>query len=672
MHHHLLKRAAKILFAMILVFSVDCVANIRTAVGQVNVSIPMSSDEEEAYQLASQEKFIKARTVAEKVLDQNKDSIMAHYVMALVFHNGEGDLLRALREYKKTLQLFEARYFTQNEPPQAYDLQALHLQLHRESAFLYAELDQRQNQLDVYDRIKDLYGKPWGVDASWALMKLGRYEEAIAIDRAAINGEDRFARSTAYNDLSAIEDSQHHYLGANEMGARALEFTRGKDCVILINQARNEMYFIRSEVASELVQRALKTKDNSCPTPPALDAVDPYLMRGEFQKAISAMKQARQTPITKRMRVQTEMAVRTTLSAMLMSLGFSDKAKTLMKTVINAPGRMGYNSISIEHQILTNNILYYEILKVDIERLKNKIVLYKYGHPGWLFDSEKRKEVRKMYSELDEMRREKWTATQKAIRAMLNPDNIRSLVVPYYVLSPLFYDAIVELAGRGTMRSIIKIERENITEEEINLFEPAWQSVEGYILWREGKYEKALEALSRADARFTRDQFLMTMLNYAVRGACFAEMGKYSEAYDAFRRVMRDYPVVMPQYGIRLPVTLSDSIVSALRPMAETVMALDVFEQREDSPFVIDARREGDWLVMCLNEKGGTRIACSSVIPKEYGLGDGEIAEDWMVMNQFVRTVFQTRVDLSQADLHSLDGSPIRTSAREALDGLVF
>ena len=75
---------------------------------------------------------------------------------------------------------------------------------------------------------------------------------------------------------------------------------------------------------------------------------------------------------------------------------------------------------------------------------------------------------------------------------------------------------------------------------------------------------------------------------------------------------------------------------------------------------------------MCLNEKGGTRIACSSVIPKEYGLGDGEIAEDWMVMNQFVRTVFQTRVDLSQADLHSLDGSPIRTSAREALDGLVF
>ncbi|MBQ1265379.1 MAG: hypothetical protein IIY06_01240 [Proteobacteria bacterium] len=164
MHHHLLKRAAKILFAMLLVFSVDCVANIRTAVGQVNVSIPMSSDEEEAYQLASQEKFIKARTVAEKVLEQNKDSIMAHYVMALVFHNGEGDLLRALREYKKTLQLFEARYFTQNEPPQAYDLQALHLQLLREYAFLYAELDQRQNQLDVYDRIKDLYGKPWSVD----------------------------------------------------------------------------------------------------------------------------------------------------------------------------------------------------------------------------------------------------------------------------------------------------------------------------------------------------------------------------------------------------------------------------------------------------------------------------------------------------------------------------
>ena len=672
MHRHLIKKAVGSLLALGLALVSVGTAHIGTAVGQVNISVSMNSDEEEAYVLMTQQKFIHARSAAEKALSGNPQSIVAHYVMARVFHEGEGDLLRALTSYKKTLQLFEKAYFVNNGPPDAYDLQSWHLQILKELSLVYAELDQRQNQLDVYDRIKALYGMPWGVEASWALMKLGRYEEAIAIDKAAINGEDQFSRKTAYNDLMAIEDSRRHYLGAYEAGKRAVEFTRGKDCVILVNQARSEMYFVHTQAALELVQKAMKTNNNTCPTPSALDAVEPYIMRGEFQKAISAMKKARQTPITKRMRIQTEMSIRTTLCSLLMSLGFSDKARTLMQTVIKAPGRMGYNSLSIEHQVLTNHIFYYEILKVDIARLQNEIALYRFGHPGWFFDSEQRSEVRKMYSELEQMYREKWSSTQKAIRALLNEDNLRALVVPYYVLSPLFYDAIVELSGRGTMRAIIRNERAHVTEEEIRLLEPVWNSLEGYILWREGAYAKALDMLSQADAQLTGDQFTLSVVNQAVRGAVQAALGNRQEAYEAYRRVMRDYPVIMMQYGIRLPVSLSPDMSAGLRQYAQTVSELDTFESVSDAPFVLDARRDGEWLVMCLHEKGGSRIACSSTVPKDYGLGDGETAPDWMVMNQFVRTVFQTRVDLTQADLHSLDGSPIRTSARDALEGFVF
>lgn len=672
MRHHFFKNVAQILFILVLGLAAGSVTDVGMASGQVSIAVPMDAEEEEAYVLATQQNFIKARSVAEKVLATKPDSIVAHYVMARVFHEGEGDLLRAQSQYKKTLQLFEKRYFVNGEPPSAYDLQAWHLQMLREFSFVYAELDQRENQLKVYDQIKDLYGMPWGVDASWALMKLGRFEEAIAIDNAAINGEDRFARSTAYNDLMAIEDSRHHYLGAYEAGKRAIEFTRGKDCVILINQARNEMYFTHSQAASELVQRALKTKDGSCPTPPALDAVDPYLLQGEFQKAISAMKKARQTPITKRMRVQVEMNIRVTLCGMLMSLGFSDKARTLMKTVIDAPGRMGYNSISLEQQVLTNHILYYAILNVDIERLKNDIALYNYGNSGWFFNSEKRSEVKKMYSDLDEMQRERWTSTQKAIRAMMTQDNIRSLVVPYYVYSPLFFDAIVELAGRGTLRSIIDIERNDITPEEREIFDPIWTLMESYIVWREGTPQKAIELAEQAQARFTKDQYLMTLMGHAIRGAAHKELGHTQEAYEAYRRVMREYPVIMRQYGIKLPVSISSSVTSQNREIAETVADLDAFEVAADAPFEIDVTRDSDWLMMCLNEKGGTRIACSSARAADYGLGDGEIAPDWMVMSNFVRSVFQTRVDLTQSDIHTLDGSPIRASARDALEGLVF
>ena len=647
-----------------------CIFHTADAVAQTIIT---SGQEQEAYDLVSQQKYIKARTEAEKLLERNPDSIIGNYVLGRVFHMGEGDLLRAQRMYREAIERFEAKYFKNGAVPENAELRAWHMQFLSEEAQIYAELDQRENELRVYERIRTLYDRPFGVRASWALMKLGRYEEAKAVDQSAISGSDRFARSVAYNDLTAIEDARHHYLEAYKAGKRAVEFTHEKDCVILTNQARNEMYFLRTDAALSLVTKAEKTGGDTCPEPPLLSALEPYLMRLELQKAISVMKKVRKTPISKRMRVQTEMNIRISLAELLMTLGYPDKARTLMKTVIEAPGRMGYNSLPYDQVMLAGKIFYYATIRDDIRRIEAEVSIYRAENGGWLFDSEGREIVKERVELLEELKRTRWSITQQALKSMMNPDNVTALVVPLYVyVSPIFNDALVEVAGRGTVKALIEREKASILEEESAMFKPAWDLLLGYIHWRDGRYKEALSQLNEADSVFTNAQRILKVICAGIRGAIYYETGKVQDAYNEWRQVVMDYPVLFRQYGIRLPVAIDSEMTGELREKIERVIATDAFELRADSPYIVNAQRSGEWLQLCLTEKTGRRVACSSMVPVEYGIDSGGTAPDWQVMSNFITSVFSPRVDLSQMDVHSLDGSPVRTSARQALDGFVF
>jgi len=631
-----------------------------------------SLEERDAYDLVSQENYIKARTSVENVLLENPDSIIGNYVLGRVYHMGEGDLHRAQASYKKAIKLFEEKYFEGDVATDNAELRAWHMQFLSEQAIIYAELDQREEELAVYSRIEKLYNRPMGVRASWALMKLGRYEEASKIDQAAISGSDRFARNVAYNDLTAIEDAQHHYYKAFEAGLKAVEFSHGKDCVILTNQARNEMYFMHSDSAISYVLKAEKTGGDSCPEPPLLSAVDPYLLRLEIQKAISAMKKVRKTHISKRMRVQAEMSIRTGLSELLMVLGFPDRARELMKTLIEAPGRLGYNSLSFEQVMLAERLFYYATIREDIRRIQIELDIYKGENSLWMFDSEQRKQVLDRVKTLDELKRTSWSITQQALKAMLNPENVSALLVPYYVfVSPAYYDVFVDVAGRGMTNALIDYEQSFVTEQEKEMFLPVWNYVRGYVAWRAKDYQKALELLDLADQKLSSQQKQIKVICSAIRGAILDEMGEHAKAYEAWVEPLMDYPVIFRQYNIKLPVKIDSELSGELREKAVRIAETDAFVIRENAPYVLSASRD-EWLQFCLTEVSGRRVACSSAIASEYSSETDGSVSDWEIMSNFVTAVFSPRIDLTQMDIHSLDGSAVRVSGRQALEELAF
>ncbi len=637
------------------------------------VALFSSLDEKEAYELVSQGNYIKARSVVEKILAETPESIIANYVIGRVYHMGEGDLYRAQSSYKKTIKLFEEKYFEDGKVPENAELQAWHMQLLSEQAMIYADLDQRQEELAVFDRIEQLYNRPRGVRASWALMKLGKYDEAREIDEAAIRGTDRFARNIAYNDLVAIEDAQHHYYKAYEAGLKSVEISHGKECVILTNMARGEMYFMHADAAISYVLKAEKTGGEGCPEPPLVSALGPYLSRLDIQKAISAMQKVRKTPLSKRMRIQAEMTIRTSLAELLMVLGFPDRARLLMKTIIEAPGRVGFNSLSFEQFMLAEKLFYYATIREDIRRLEIELSLYKSENSWWLFDSEQRNSVYERVKTLDELKRTQWVITQQSLKSMLKPENVSALLVPYYVFeSPAYNDVLVDVAGRGLTTALIDYEEASVTDQEKVFFEPVWNYVRGYIAWRSQEYGKALELINAADKAMNSEQQQLKTICSAIRGAIYDEQGEYDKAYEAWSEVLMAYPVIFRQYGIKLPVMLDEELSGELKEKARRVAETDAFVIRKNAPYVISAHRENKWLELCLTETTGRRVACSSTDPLDYGIDKDGTAPDWAVLANFVSVAFSPRIDLTQRDVHSLDGSAVRISSREALEGLAF
>ncbi len=641
--------------------------------GDPQADLTPSLRERELLNLIGQGKFIKARAAAEELLKDDPASIFGQYALARVFEEGEGDLVRAQALFKKTIGQFERQYLDDGKAPKSQSLRAWHLQFLSEYAQLFAELDQRENQLNVYERIRVLYDQPYGVQAVWPLLKLDRFEEAQAIDRSAINGEDKFAKSVAYNNEMAIEDARHRYMDSSIAGKKAVEYTASEDCVVLTNQARAVFYFLNSDDAIAYTLKADKAPDQTCPEPPLLESLEPYILKAQFQKAISAMKKVRKEPISKKMRIQAEMNIRMGMVSLFLTLGMPDKARTLAKTIVEAPGRLGYNSLSYDQYMLALRVMYFATLNSDLVRQQNELDLFRAEKSTWMFDKEQREKVVELVKKIDELKRTRWEVTQKAIRAFLELKNIRGLVVPYYVLPIHFMDTLVDIVGEGTVNSVIRIEKGEITEEEARLFEPVWHYIRGYARWRSGAYSEAINALNESKKSLDGQQQLLIYMCDAILGASYKELGETDSAWNAWRGVMREYPSAFMRAGIRIPVKRSPDVDPHLSKAVDEVLKLDrTFEVRDDAPYSISAYFDGDWPVFCLLEQGGQRLVCSSQTSQDYGIENDAVPENWQVMNQFVQSIYTPRVDLSQSDIHSLDGSPLRASARDALNELVF
>src|SRR5262245_41058757 len=181
----------------------------------------LNGNTEEREALASLEagKPIRARELAEKVLQDSPDSFLATWVLSQVFHLEEGRHPRARYLVERAKGMLLGKYTTHPSDDAAV---WWHKRILESLSEILGEMEDREGQLAALDEYDALYAPKLTRYRVWPLMKLGRYDEAIAAATSLLRREDLVERISGYNGLMAVEDERLDRLASYKWGKQGI------------------------------------------------------------------------------------------------------------------------------------------------------------------------------------------------------------------------------------------------------------------------------------------------------------------------------------------------------------------------------------------------------------------------------------------------------------------
>ena len=143
----------------------------------------------------------------------------------------------------------------------------------------------------------------------------------------------------------AVEEEAGNRQASFDWGKQALSELGTRSCVITTNTALGARRVFDFAKAISIDLDALKAEQDDCPTSPHAQLAPVYLISGDFQKSVSALKALRAAPRTPRMALQNEMLIRGRFVELLLALGaFNPHGFELRRSSI--AGSFGYVSYS--------------------------------------------------------------------------------------------------------------------------------------------------------------------------------------------------------------------------------------------------------------------------------------------------------------------------------------
>ena len=652
-----MKRAIIFVFSLIFCLSFALSASAQTLV--------LSMAEQVALKSYENNKYIEARQKAEAILEENPESFIGLYILSGVFWQGEGNLQRALALSKDSVRAFEKQY---GSPITSPELQNWHKRLLGDQSELYQELDEREQQLRVYEKLESLYDMQFGAYKIWPLMKLQRFEEAYELANKYKNSPEKYLRLKALNSLLALGDAEYKYIGMFQTGEESIKNAADDSCVILNNHARAASIVLKFDYALELANRALKARDMDCPSSPYETLLLLYLTRGDYQQAISAAKKVREEKVERRMKVQKEKETRSVLSSLFLAMGYAEKAESLMRTVILAPDRQGYSSFSSDKVQLYNLVEYYVTTTNYIHRMEETISAWG-GYSIEMSEDWCRDKLIELRTQITKLQFSLWKHHQEAIRHAMNPDSLRGLAIPNYSLPPFVAYGMVEAYGSEAQLELIEFEKKHITFEESKLYAPSFAFYRAYAYWKRGDYEEALESIQNSIDSLPQWLNLCILELKAIKADILKESSP-EVANRLYLDVMDQFPSVIRMFDLKLPARFETERFDGSDWIIERLKDSPRFKESENPAFVINVYA-GTIPSICLSSTVGRRIACSNVDPKLYEAEPTRKGKYALVIDQFHHDAFSPAINATQADINSLDGHAVRINSDAALKDLL-
>jgi tetratricopeptide (TPR) repeat protein len=576
--------------------------------------------------------FIKARRAAEQLLLKNPESFVATWAMARVHHDEEGNHARALFFLKRAQTLLDDRD----------DTWGMNLLL--EEYDIVFEMARNQEALDVLDRYERRYGPPQPNLRIWPLFKLGRVDEASTIAQRLSASKDITERVWGYNGLLSIAFEQHDRLRALEWALEGVKATNDKSCTILLNAGGTAFSNFRIPEAEELMLRADKSRD--CTATPFDQLAVLAMIQGQPQKALSSLQTARTKRVEKRYRPQFALVQREVLCDLLGVLGKEPEALKLATELARQPARTGMTSSPIKVERMRRVLRHAFALDGQVRRLEEKA---SYGP--------RLKGLAQVASELSTTLATRWEVRRALLQLLAEDDRLMLVMRPN--LSDVGDWAawrvgdLLPVVGRGVMRTGLVQARElDRASPEASAF---FDALEAEVALDAGDEAEATRLATSAMTTLPREEALVRWRAHAVRAEALQQSGNDAEARADWEVVMRQWPTVLRVLDLALPVSLSHDGSELADETASRLGRSRRFRLTDGAPFKLRVDARGNGVVICLTDTAGSRLTCST----------GETAQ--AALDTFHSEAFSPKVSLTDSDLRSLDGSPVRVSADEAL-----
>ncbi|UCF67260.1 MAG: hypothetical protein JSV80_16020 [Acidobacteriota bacterium] len=616
---------------------------------------------DEAFTAIRRGRFVRARELASEILSRDPDSIRGELALGIALHEGEGFIPLALRHYQRARWLSEG---IAGLPRPGY--QELHREILHHERYALADLGRYEQLLAVNATIRELYDPELHSADVWPLMKLGRVDEAsAAIERALATGDPQ-EEVVAKNGRCAIE-GYTECLAVLEAAQRhdfplGLAYRNAGVSAALVGQL--------DEAERLLVSATQHPHDD---TNPWRDLTDLYLIEGRLGEAAAAARQmfdyGRRMPPRQRQYSHAEQLV--SGAEMLLLAGRADRALLASQRAIDEPDRAAHWSGSAAEIRSEGELLHRAIHYTLAERAAEAAAIDRWLRwPLWS-------------SQALWHRVEGWLAGRRVLPLVLS-GGMRFDEDPHHPTRPdlsgplwLLLDAVSLLGPGPTLTLIADAEQRGAPESSpvpAELRQAVMDAVECEARWQLGQHSRCLQAGRSARERLPGGSVLLRVRLAARMAHAAWRLGRREAAWELYAEVLERDPGALRRLSLALPVSVAargDSTASAARQVLRTPR----FVHDASSPFQLVARGEtlclagaAGALLACADESRAARAATSEDLPPTRSRDRSR-----QLAAALLDVVFSPRLDLSQQDLSTLDGTPVVTRGldRDALGDLI-
>lgn len=639
----------------------------------------------------------RARTLTEQALREQKRPILAGYILSQVYEEAEGNFPKALYWAREATQwLVDAC----GSLPTEEEATQLHRDLLIAESYILGDMDRREEQIEALNQYSLIYQPPRDELKIWPLVKLGRFDEAREIGERLVQSEDQYVRSRSYNGMMAVECEARNRKSSYDWGMRGHIDAKEQSCVIALNMGLAARQCFKFEEEERFNRVALRGEDQDCSSSPYIQSSATYLIRGEFQKSISALSSW--APSTPMEWTQSHMRVKARRAELMYGLGVWHRGLKEIHEVASFPDRAaGIDSASAEMLNLESYVLYWGLL--EGQRIADQERRAVRGYWAWVKDQPQR--VSHAWNQ--------WKVKRKLLLYAAYHQNLIDLVRPYFSsVMPWYSSLLPHVIGGGILRATLTKARELETDYP-EIAGAYLEGMEAELFWVEGDHEQALSLAESAIQKIPKEAKLFIYRLRALKWAAKMKLAEAPQLDDDLHVLLSEYPVVLRSLNLSIPVEITHSGGEIAAEAAERFAQSPRFTLAEgQNALSLQVEQTADRLEVCLAGLRGNRYRCAetlidleaeleqlrqkrsrsrgSAIDVEHaratGKTDGEPTNQQeeqakdsprLDLNPALRLIdrahqelFSPQVELTQREMDTLDGNIRQLKAEDALDAL--